>query len=287
MSRSGLFLAILFSLTVPTAASAAVHIGGPIFPAHVDPEASQVAPTAPTPLGNDEILDQYGFEPGSEKARTILRWVHKIRTDPAIAANLPGGADNVGDVFLDPEKRQDLMTDGLALLDAADRRHYVELISRLLDELVPVNCYGMSDMSAVMTRVRLQDMSNADVDLYLGLLYKVVARYASGAPIHMPTRDQSSAGQARLSWGIAKELQGDIGNMDRYAYYAEHPAAATPADICWMTRVTMHAIVAMPDRERDYVLLPSITDRDDATHSQTSSPAAVLPASATPQVRAP
>ena len=30
------------------------------------------------------------------------------------------GADNVGDVFLDPEKRQILMSDGLARLDAAD-----------------------------------------------------------------------------------------------------------------------------------------------------------------------
>jgi hypothetical protein len=285
MSRSISLLSILVSLTLSAGASAAVHVVPPTIPTQVDPTAPQVAPA---PSGNDELLDQYGIEPDSEKAQTILKWVHKIRNDPAIAASLPQGADSIGDVFLDPEKRQILMTDGLARLDAADRRQYIGLITRLLDELVPVNCYGLSDMSAVMMRVRLQDMSDADVDLYLSLLYKVVARYASGAPIRMPTRDQSVAGQARLSQGIAAELQGDQDSLGRYAYYASHPSAATPADTCWMTRVTMHAIVDMPDPERDYVLLPSISDRDDPAGAQgKSSPAAVMPASASPQVRAP
>lgn len=58
-----------------------------------------------------------------------------------------------------------------------------------------------------MMRVRLQDMSNADVDQYLGLLYKVVARYASGAPIQMPTRDQSAAAEAQLSRGIVANFK--------------------------------------------------------------------------------
>jgi hypothetical protein len=132
---------------------------------------------------------------------------------------MPDGADSVGDVFLDPAKRQILMSDGLSRLDAADRLQYVQLMTRLLDELVPVNCYGLSDMSAVMMRVRLQDMSNADIDQYLGLLYKVVAKYASGAPIQMPTRDQSAAGEAQLSQGIVAELQGDRASMDRYCHW--------------------------------------------------------------------
>lgn len=233
---------------------------------------------------DDAQLREYGIEPRSERAQTILKWVNKIKSDPAIAANLPDGAASIGDVFVDPQKRQIVMADGLARLDTADRRQYVELVTRLLDELVPVNCYGMSDMSAVMTRVRLQDMSTTDVDLYFGLLYKVVARFASGAPIQTPTREQSDAGQARLSEGIVEELRGDPESVNRYAYYAAHPREVTPADACWMTRVTMHAIVAMPDPEHDYVLLPTISDRDNAPEGRGfRSPAAVQPGSATPE----
>lgn len=35
-----------------------------------------------------------------------------------------------------------------------------------------------------------------------------------------------------------------------------------------MTRVTMRAMIVMPDPERDFVLLPSIRDRDDAAAAQ-------------------
>jgi hypothetical protein len=267
-------------------ANAAMHRDTSDFATQMDP--TMALPVAPGLPGYDGLLRQYGVEPGSEKAQTVLKWVGRIRNDPIIARNLPGGADSVGEVFLDPAKRQILMSDGIARLDAADRLQYVQLISRMLDELVPVNCYGLSDMSAVMMRVRLQDMSDADVDQYLGLLYKVVARYASGAPIQMPTGDQSTAGEAQLSRGIGAQLQGDPDSLDRYAYYASHPSEAAPADICWMTRVTMHAIIAMPDPERDYVLLPSIRDRDDAAAAQGNRlPDKAQPASAGPQMHAP
>jgi hypothetical protein len=106
MSRSVPFLSILASLTVTAGASAAVHVVTPTFPKQVEPAAPLIAPAQ---SGNDELLDQYGIEPCSEKARTVRKWMHRIRTDPAIAANLPEGADSVGDVSLDPEKRQILM----------------------------------------------------------------------------------------------------------------------------------------------------------------------------------
>jgi hypothetical protein len=243
-------LGIVASLVVTAGASAAMHRDASDLATQMD--STMAPPVAPESSGYGGLLRYYGVEPGSEKARTVLKWVGRIRNDPVIARNLPDGADSVEEVFLDPAKRQILMSDSVARLDAADRLRYVQLITRLIDELVPVNCYGLSDMSAVMMRVRLQDMSNADVDQYLGLLYKVVARYASGAPIQMPTRDQSAAAEAQLSRGIVAELQRDPDSLDRYAYYASHPAAATPADTCWMTRVTMRAIIVMPDPERGF-----------------------------------
>ncbi|WP_180736893.1 hypothetical protein [Paraburkholderia sp. PGU19] len=286
MSRSVSLLSVLVLLALTVRANAAMRLDTPDFPAPRD--ATTGPPLANRSAGTDQLLRQYNLEPGSEKAQTVLKWVHRIRSDPTIAANLPDDADGVGDIFLDPEKQQILMSDGIARLDAADRLQYVKLITRLLDELVPVNCYGLSDMSAVMMRVRLLDMSNADVDQYLGLLYKVVLSYASGAPIQTPTRDQSAAGQARLSQAIAAELQADPDSLDRYAYYASHPSAATPADTCWMTRVTMHAIIAMPGPERDYVLLPSIRERDHAAESRGNRvPDTAQPPSAEPQMHGP
>jgi hypothetical protein len=277
---------ILALLIVTVSASAAIHRDTSDFATQMDPPMAP--PVAPGSTDYDELLRRYGVEPGSEKAQTILKWVGRIRNDPVIARNLPDGADSVGAVFLDPAKRQILMSDGIARLDAADRLQYVQLIARLLDELVPVNCYGLSDMSAVMMRVRFQDMSNADVDQYLGLLYKVVARYASDTPIQIPTRDQSAAGKAQLSRDVAAELQGDPDSLDRYAYYASHPSAATPADTCWMARVTMHAIIVMPNPERDYVLLPSISDRDDAAAARGNRfPDKAQPSPVAPQMHTP
>jgi hypothetical protein len=285
MSRPAIALGILASLTVTAGASAAMHRDPSDFATRMD-TAPPIAPG--TSSGYDGLLRRYGVEPGSDKAQTVLKWVGRIRNDPVIARNLPDGADSVGEAFLDPAKRQILMSGGLARLDAADRLQYVQLITRLLDELVPVNCYGLSDMSAVIMHVRLQDMSDTDVDEYFGLLYKVVAKYASGAPVQMPTRDQSAAGEARLSRGVVAELQGNADSLDRYAYYASHPSAATPADTCWMTRVTMHAIIAMPEPERDYVLLPSIKVRDAAPAAQGSPvPDMAQPPSVEPRMQAP
>ncbi|GJH36372.1 hypothetical protein CBA19CS91_26465 [Paraburkholderia hospita] len=148
------------------------------------------------------------------------------------------------------------MSNGLARLAPSDRLNYVKLLTKFLDDLVPLNCFGLANMSAVMSHVSLREMPESDVDQYFGLLYKVLINDASdNTPIPVPTPQQSAAAERQLTRTLIAELQGDQMNIERFAFYTSNPSLATPSDVCWTTRVTLHAIIAMPDPERDLVLL--------------------------------
>jgi len=83
------------------------------------------------------------------------------------------------------------MSSGLARLSAADRLSYVRLLTKLLDELVPVNCFGEVDMGATMNRVTLREMSDADVRQYFELLCKVLIANARKSPSFCPPRSST------------------------------------------------------------------------------------------------
>jgi hypothetical protein len=206
----------------------------------------------------NSTLRRYGIEPDSKKARIILAWTRKIWQDPAIAAAIPGGAKHIGQILLDPEARDNVLSNGLAHLAPSDRLAYVKLLSRFLDDLVPVNCFGLTDMSAVMNRVSLREMSEPDVDQYFSLLYKVLASDASDAAIPAPTPQQHAAAERQLTLALIAELRGHQEDIERFESYTARPQLATPSDVCWTTRVTLHAIIAMPDPERDIVLLQTV-----------------------------
>jgi len=205
-----------------------------------------------------QMLLEQGVEPRSSKAQIIRMWVEKIRQDPGISAALPGGAQGVSRILLDPETRANVISSGLAHLSAADRLSYVRLLTKLLDELVPVNCFGEVDMSATMKRVTLREMSDADVRQYFELLYKVLTGNARKSPVVLPTSQQYAVAQRQLSRALFIQLGGNQSDFARYQSYARYPATATPADACWATRVTLHAIISMRDPERDFILLRTI-----------------------------
>lgn len=216
-----------------------------------------------------------GIDPNSNKARIIVAWVEKIRQDPVIAAGIAGGVQRVGQIFLDPAAREALMSQGLVRLAPPDRLKYVQLVTKFLDELVPVNCFGLSSMRAVMNKVSLREMTDADVDQYFNLLFKVLVSDASHAPIASATPQQYAAAEQQLTRTLVDELHGDEMNMERFVSYTSNPSTATPSDACWATRVTLHAIIAMPDPERDLVLLRTImphTGNSASTDGQSAEP---------------
>lgn len=184
--------------------------------------------------------------------------------DPAIRRAVSGGPDALGQVLGDPTRRDSLMMKGLARLSVNDRLRYLKIYTRILDELVPVNCFGLSDMEDVLDRITLGDMEETQIAEYLSLLYKVIASSALASAIPTPTLHQYAMAEAMLTHALVIELGGDPQNIERYENLAVHPFFATPADMCWATRVTLHAIEAMPDPYRDFILLPAITGTQPA-----------------------
>ncbi|WP_213309008.1 hypothetical protein [Paraburkholderia sacchari] len=252
-------LALFFSL----AAGAAIH-------QKLDSPLPENAPDVSVPawLGGPDLSDalgQYGIARGSTKARIVASWLEQVEQDPAIARRIPGGVHGLEQVFLDEAKREALMSSGLARLTPTERLTYVKLFAHLLDELVPVNCFGLVDINAVMNQITLAQMSDADAELYLRLIYKVLASSASDAPVRLPTRQQYSAAVDTLSSEVVVELDADPVDLDRYLSYTTHPEVLTPSDVCWTTRVTLHALERMPETERDFILMPAIVDSDAAS----------------------
>ncbi|CAB3768483.1 hypothetical protein [Paraburkholderia humisilvae] len=206
----------------------------------------------------DQMFREQGIEPDSAKAQIVRTWINKMRHDPIIASAIPGGAQGLGRLFLDTQTRETVLLNGLVRLSAADRLSYVQLLSKFLDELVPVDCFGLVDMNDVMNRVSLREMSDADAAQYFDLLAKVMVSDALNAPIVLPTHEQYAAAKLQLAHALFAQLSGDESDMTRFKNYSANPAQATPSDTCWATRVTMHAILSMPDPGRDFILLISI-----------------------------
>ncbi|MBP0591499.1 hypothetical protein J8I87_17565 [Paraburkholderia sp. LEh10] len=287
MRRSASYAATLIVLLAVTAlAGAALRRNTDSYPPSDNP-ASAAAPAGAKAGGPETLFIQSGIDPNSNKARIILAWMERVRHDPVIAAGIPGGARRVGQIFVDPAAREEFMAQGIARLSPADRLKYVQLLTKFLDELVPVNCFGLSDMRAVMNRVSLNEMQDADVDQYFDLLFKVLVSDASNAPISTPTPQQFADAERKLTHALVAQLHGNEADIERLAFYASNPSMATPSDACWTTRVTLHAIIAMPDPERDLILLHTMMPRgrqDASTMKPWSAPGshAPLPASSQP-----
>ncbi|MEX3975841.1 hypothetical protein [Paraburkholderia caribensis] len=257
MSSPVHWFAVVCGLTAAVIASANVRdhlpvVSNPVGTFPVQQPKSTVAPM-------NDVLRRNGLEPGSEKSLIVIKWLQGMHKDPAIGRAVPGGSNELGRVLSDPTRRDSLMMNGLARLSADDRLHYLKIYTRMLDELVPVNCFGLSDMGDVMDRVTLGDMEPTQITEYLGLLYKVIVSSASSAAIPTPTPHQYAMAEAVLARALVIELGGDPQNVQRYENIELHPFSATPADMCWATRVTLHAVGAMHDPYRDFILLLAIT----------------------------
>lgn len=276
-------LTVWFTLLISLSANAAVHLD--FHDESPDAAAAGSASRQRGAVDIDEILRQYGINQGSIKARIIFEWFDKVARDPVIGARVPGGAPALVHVLLDPEQREAMMSSGLARLTPADRSRYLVLLTRVLDELVPVNCFGLVDIVTIMNRVTIAQMSDAQAELYLDLVYKIMVSSGSSAPVRVPTREEYAAASEAMSRAVVIELGGDPANVDRYMAYTANPSTATPADVCWMTRVTLHALARMPAPERDVMLLPvfigppaaSLADPDDQRPAQMPFPASASP----------
>ncbi|WP_250519143.1 hypothetical protein [Caballeronia sp. ATUFL_M1_KS5A] len=198
----------------------------------------------------DEMLVANGINPSSDKGRLILAWVARINADSMIKGN----AHRSSRIFLNPRARAELMADGLERLAPGLRLQYVSLIAKFLDTLVPFDCFGLNDMSAVVDRISLSAMSEADIDAYFRVLLAALRASGLETRLDTPSAQQYEDADESLRRSLLHQLGYLPANIARYAAYSQNPRAAAPVEACWAMRVTMHAILALPDPERDIVL---------------------------------
>jgi hypothetical protein len=202
----------------------------------------------------DEMLVANGVDPASEKGRLILAWIARINRDPVVNGNV----QRTSKLLLNSGARADLMADGLERMSPALRLQYVALIAKVLDTLVPPDCFGLNDMDAVIDRVSLNAMSDADVDGYFRTLLAALRAAQTGTAPDAPSPQQFAQAEAKLKLSLLRELGYAPANVARYTAYTVDPRRANPVDACWAMRVTMHAMLAMPDPERDVVLRQTV-----------------------------
>lgn len=205
----------------------------------------------------DEMLVENGVDPASEKGQLILAWIARINGDPVVAGNV----QRMSNLMLNPGARAELMADGLGRMAPALRLQYVALITKVLDTLVPPDCFGLNEMDAVIDRVSLNAMSDADIDGYFRMLLAALRAAQSGAALDTPSPQQYAQAESSLKLSLLRELDYAPGNVARYTAYSANPQSVPPVDACWAMRVTMHAILAMPDPERDVVLRQTVQSR--------------------------
>lgn len=198
----------------------------------------------------DEMLVANGVDPASDKGKLILAWVSRINADSMVAGN----ARRSSKIYLNPRARAELMSDGLERLSPALRLQYVSLISKFLDTLVPSDCFGLNEMSEVVDRISLSAISEADIDAYFHVLSAALRAAGSETRPDVPTAQQYAHADESLKRSLLNELGYIPANIARYLAYSQDPRAAAPVEACWAMRVTMHAILALPDPERDIVL---------------------------------
>lgn len=272
---------LIVALAATMSASAAMRRAPDFSSLQANPDSAAASANSGQ-IDLESLFFEHGVDPNSNKAHLIVAWVERIRHDPVIATRIPGGARRVERIFVDPTAREDFMSEGLARLAPSDRLKYLQLLTKFFDEMVPVNCFGLSDMGAVMNRISLVDMTESDVEQYFDILYKILTNNASNRHVRAPTPQQNVAADRQFTRSLIVELGGDQTDIEQFTFYASNPSKATPSDMCWATRVTLHAIIAMPDPERDIVLLRTMAPDD--RHGAPSARDAVksLPASSLP-----
>src|SRR5579864_5551265 len=253
---TGFICACTAALAVATTSASALTSDAPaVTPA----SASQAGETrTPTPMEQairDQRLRKLGIDPDSTKARILNTWVDRIRTDPAIITAVPGGVDGISQMPLDPTAGTALVGNGLARLPEAERLEFFSMLTTIYDQVVPQDCYGLTDQKEVMRRaISFTTMSDAQIDTYFRLIYRMVHQWAVNAPVDAPTPAQHQAALIKLGTSMEAQLHGNKADIERLAAIVVDQPHASPIDRCWMMHLSLHAIAALPEADRDVVL---------------------------------
>lgn len=245
--------ATVFTMKPACASDADAPVGTTAAPA-----ATSSAPTAARAEVEKAIHDQWlrrmNVEPGSSKAKIIDKWSQKIRIEGAtpVGGGVPLTIQNIMD---NPELRTPFVLGGLARISPEDRLEYSQMASSFFDRFVPDDCFGLTNQQQIMAKAMAVDkMSDAEVDEFVGLIYKMVHASAIHAPIDVPSASAHTAAVTKLGLAMEALVPNDKADIDRFAAFVVDPSHASIRDKCWMTGLSMHAILSMAEPDRDVIL---------------------------------
>jgi len=231
------------------------------------PSGNAQAPTAPAP-GNLTLqqaietanLEKLGVDPGSTKAAIIERWRDRMRHDPVLSPLLAQGS-NLGMVpTSDPRQRTQFFSDGILRLSPEDRSSLFDLTLKALDR-GPPDCGGTKSVPIVISRtLSLATLPDDDVDTVLRLTYSLLKQSALHAPSAQVTAEQRAQGQAALLRSLNEMLKNDPESTRLVAQTVVDPVGVTPEVWCRTVRIYLHAMLAMPQPQRDWVIVASSGD---------------------------
>ncbi|WP_070107324.1 energy transducer TonB [Burkholderia plantarii] len=247
--------------------------------------AAASAPKAPaTPLSGaapltlehanaDAFVAQYGIDPDSPKAAILAHWRQKMLDDPDIRRLFGNaGPNQLGRSIA--MQRTELFSEGSLRVSQADRSTFIALGTRVLDA-APADCGGLKNMNAVVLRyLSLANLSEHEIDDYFRITYESLKRTALKTPIATINAEQRNQGKQALSAAIGVQLRRDPDAMRTLAIAAADPENTPPAAWCHNMRTMQHAVMAMPQPQRDWLLISIQTDAIARLHADDAAPGA-------------
>lgn len=204
---------------------------------------------------HDQWLRRINVEPGSSKARIIDSWAEKIRLEGTTPLGGQGEHLTIQSIMDNPELRTPFVLSGLARISPEDRLEYTRMASSFFDRFVPQDCFGLTDQQQIMAKAMAVDkMSDSEADEFFGLIYKMVHASAVRAPIDVPSASQHTAAVSKLGVAMEAMVPNDKADIDRFAAFIVDPSRASTVDKCWITGLSMHAIISMGEPDRDIIL---------------------------------
>ena len=97
------------------------------------------------------------------------------------------------------------------------------------------------------------NFTDEDTDEYLGLVVAMLRASARDATEHVPTPAETMAASTALGKLMMTEVKSKA-DADRLARVLVYRNAASVADACWLTKVSIRAIDRLPPDEKDVLL---------------------------------
>jgi TonB family protein len=140
-----------------------------------------------------------------------------------------------------------------------DRSKFAQLTLNELDR-APEDCGGtQSELRVLGHAQQLGDMSTADLETHLDILFDILKQTGLEAPPAHITEDQRTQGDVAVLRTLQGMLNGDPNAARAVAHNAANVKSIPPEVACKDARMYLRAILATPQPYRDWMLLAGET----------------------------